>query len=379
MTKVLRGAAAGLALVTVVGCGGEGQGAPAAPAATPAGQMAGQATTAATPETRTFRDWMAVCDNGLDCVAFSGGDSGWLRIAMAAGPDATPSITAGVFLAEDGPDIVLDVDGARFTTSIGEDGQRRIAQDEAREALAALAAGQAVALDTGGDRIAISAAGVSASLLWIDERQGRLDTETALIRRGDRPASAVPAAPALPRVTPLAAVDQGNLAGAVNPSEQGGEAGLALPASLEALAEVRQCREETAHNEYLSRAILAGRLSADRELWGVPCGAGAYNATYLMFVSGPGGADPVKAELPTWNPAPRQEGDIAGEGLVNPIFDPAANTLEHFPRGRGLGDCGVIQRWAWTGTEGFVLTQERVMGECWGMTPDIWPTTWRTR
>jgi hypothetical protein len=77
---------------------------------------------------------------------------------------------------------------------------------------------------------------------------------------------------------------------------------------------------------------------------------------------------------------PRTEGDIGGEGpwLVNPIYDPARRTLTVFPRGRGLGDCGTITTWTWT-TGGFVLSEERSMGDCWGMTPDVWPTLWRTR
>ncbi|WP_420479822.1 DUF1176 domain-containing protein, partial [Brevundimonas sp. FT23028] len=268
----------------------------------------------------------------------------------------------------DGRDYALR-GGARDAANAG------AAADRARAILAALPASRALTLTSGKAQAALPTSGISAALLWIDERQGRLETTTALLRRGERPASAVPAAPPLPRVIPAAAISQRGFEGAANPLEDDSE-GLKLPVAIEGLQAVKDCRAEG--NAFLNKAILGARLDGQTILWGVPCGSGAYNATYVLYLSRPDGSNVRPAPLP--ERTPRSEGDIGGEGpwLVNPVYDAAHRTLTVFPRGRGLGDCGTITTWTWT-TGGFALSEERSMGDCWGMTPDVWPTLWRTR
>ena len=379
-----------LALMGLIACGEREAATSADPAATPdaAATSASQAAggPAVRPESRTFREWLGSCDNGNACVAYTGTDTGgWLMVRQAAGPGAVPEILAGLsaFAGEDTVEgVQLNIDGQVQSLSAGPEGTMSYAVPAGRvpAVLARLASARTIQVGMGETQTSLPTAGASAAFLWIDDRQGRLDTTSALLRRGARATSAVPAAPALPRVQAAASVDQGTLGGASNPGEQGDEAGIALPATLEALAEVRQCREDTAYNEYLQKAVLAGRLSADTELWGVPCGAGAYNAMYDFYLTGPNGANPRKAVFPNADgEAPvAQEGDITGDGLVNPVFDPRTNTVSHFPKARGIGDCGIDQTWAWTG-QAFVLTREASMGNCWGITSDLWPTTWRTR
>jgi hypothetical protein len=304
-------------------------------------------------------------------------------VRQSAGPDGAPQILAGLS--------AFSGDAAYGTVPLGIDDEQQtliaepgdvpahtVPGDQVRATLARLAAARSVSVGADEAETSLPIAGASAALLWIDEKQGRLDTTTALIRLGDRPASSVPSAPGLPRVLAAAAIDQGRFAEAGDPGEQGAEADLTLPSTIEALTEVKQCRADTAFNPYLQKAVLAARLSPATELWGVPCDAGAYNAIYDFYLTGPGGTSPRKAGFPGWEPREITKGDIAGDGLVNPVFDAAANTLSHFPRARGIGDCGTIQSWAWTG-EAFVLTGERSMGNCWGMPSTLWPTTWRTQ
>lgn len=374
-----------LTLLAVVGCNnGEAQSGRADVPAGPSADVEAAAGPAVRPETRSFREWYAACDNGNTCVAYTGTDSGgWLMVRQAAGPGSAPEVLVGGSpFPDEGTDgiLSLSLDGERQTLSAGssETGSQVVPDDAVRDTLRRLASARALAVGTGEADTALPTAGASAALLWIDERQGRLDTTTALIRRGDRPASTVPPAPLLPRVVPAAAIDQGEFARASDPGEQGAEADLTLPATIEALPEVKQCRADTAFNAWLQKAVLAARLTPDTELWGVPCDAGAYNAMYDFYLSGPGGANPRKAEFPGWEPRERMEGDIAGDGLVNPVFDARTSTLRHFPRARGIGDCGTIQSWAWTG-RAFVLTSESAMGNCWGMPASLWPTIWRTR
>ncbi|RZJ77033.1 MAG: DUF1176 domain-containing protein, partial [Brevundimonas sp.] len=243
-----------------------------------------------------------------------------------------------------------------------------------RTIVAALVAAGSVELTAGGDAEALPFAGASAAFLWIDERQGRLGTTTALIRRGDRPASNVPVAPALPRVAAAPAASQAGFEGAADPMNDEPRK-LVVPAAIEALGEVKACRAE--NNDVLNQAILGARLDASTILWGIPCGSGAYNATYVLYLARPDGSGVREAVLP--EQMRRTEGDIGGQDqwLVNPVYDARSQTLTVFPRGRGLGDCGTITTWTWT-ARGFALSAEKSMGDCWGMSPDVWPTTWRT-
>lgn len=349
---------------------GEAMAAPAASA---------QAAPVVHTEVREFRDWRAVCDNGNACVAWTGSnEGGWIRVGMEAGPDARPTVSASEgFDGADGPAAVrLKIDGREFAVRGGpaEAADADASESRARNILAALAAARSVSLVLDDRSIDLPTSGASAALLWIDERQGRLGTTTALLRRGDRPARAVPAAPALPVVRPAPPVAQGAFTGANSPMGEEPPASLRVPAPIEALAQVKTCREES--NEYLDKAVLAVLLDASTVLWGIPCGSGAYNATYVLYLARPDGAGVRLAPLPTREPESRD--DDGGLWLVNPVYDTEAQTLTVFPRGRGLGDCGTIQTWTWTAT-GFALTEERFMGDCQGMLPDYWPTTWRTR
>jgi hypothetical protein len=52
--------------------------------------------------------------------------------------------------------------------------------------------------------------------------------------------------------------------------------------------------------------------------------------------------------------------------------------LSSFHKGRGIGDCGAIWGWAWTGKT-FRLTAYATMPECRGISSDDWITLWRAR
>lgn len=376
-----------VAAVSLTACGRDEPASPSAPAPGAAAPTASEQAAAApvpaaaVPVMREFRDWRAACDNGNRCVAWGGSDNGWIRVAMDAGPDALPSVYIGSWAfgdADKAPETLkLKIDGREFAVRGGPQDAASVAANaqRARAVIAALPASRSLALASGNQTADLPSSGISAALLWIDERQGRLDTTTALLRRGARPASAVPAAPALPRAIPAPAVSQAGFEGASNPLEDEPR-GLKVPAAIEAREEVKTCRSE--NNEYLNAAVLAARLDGQTVLWGIPCGSGAYNATYVLYLARPDGSNVRKANLP--ERAPRTEGDLGGQEqwLVNPIYNAERRTLTVFPRGRGLGDCGTITTWTWT-TGGFTLSEERSMGDCWGMTSDVWPTLWRTQ
>ncbi|MBU1348126.1 MAG: DUF1176 domain-containing protein [Alphaproteobacteria bacterium] len=355
------GSLAAAMLLAACGNGGADD-AGAAKAATPSGgviQASGEAGD------RTFRDWYAVCDNANTCYAFGHATegTGWVRVSIPAGPDAHPSVVVGVWpQGEIVRPVSARVDGRTFAGTIVADDAAdefpiaTIAPADARRLIDAMTQGQAMAIVAGAETVPISLSGAAASMLWIDERQGRLDTTTALMRGGPRPASQVPAAPEIPRVVAAPSVSQAGY---------GDQEGQTLPASIEALPAAIACRAETAFNPDLQKVISSARLNANTVMWSVPCGAGAYNFANAYFTTDPQGANPRRVVFPTQG----EPEDL----LVNAAYDPATRVIDAFNKGRGLGDCGYAGRWTWTG-RGFAQKSSSGMSECWGVPSEYWPT-----
>lgn len=360
-----------LAATALTACGPADQTATAASASVQ--ERAGEATAPASAvrsQSRKFRDWLAVCDNTNDCVAFGPASegTGWVRVGSAPGPDGARSVVVGFWPSGgdglSGP-ITLSLDGRRHAAApvAGDHEPVGVAEIPVARAAAVasdMAAGRALTLTGGGETIAMSLSGAAAAMLWIDERQGRLETPAALVRKGTRSATAAPGPAQAPQVVAAPPIAQTGF----------GDTGQTLPRSLEALAAVKACRAETGDSG-LSDEVMSARLDASTELWAVPCFAGAYNIGHDWYLTGPGGTNPRAVSLPS------ATGE-SGAGTINGGYDPGSRTLSAFSKGRGIGDCGTASTWTWTGRS-FVLSAETAMTECWGVPADYWPTTWRTR
>ncbi|MDQ3126638.1 MAG: DUF1176 domain-containing protein [Pseudomonadota bacterium] len=344
----------------------------------PAASIPGQATagdpaapaSAARSESRKFRDWLAVCDNTNECVAVGPASegTGWVRVGSAPGPDGKRTVSVGFWPSSGegltGP-VTLILDGRRHVAApiSGDHDPLSTAEVRAADATAVatgLAAGQTLTLAAGGETLPMSLSGASAAMLWIDERQGRLDTPTALVRKGTRPASSVPGAAPAPQVVAAPPIAQTGF----------GDSGQTLPPALEAVDAVMACRAENANN-WIGKEVMSARLDASTELWAVPCMAGAYNIGHDWYLTGPGGRNPRAVSLAS------ASGETSAD-TINGGYDPGTRTLTAFSKGRGIGDCGTASTWTWTG-RAFVLSAETAMTECWGVPADFWPTTWRTR
>lgn len=344
----------------------------ASPAAAPAAADVAVETAATSPTARTsanppsvtreFRDWTATCDNTNHCVAFGSAheNMGFVLISLAPGAEARPVVHMGGWGLEDGQGAVHAViDGRRYAgenSKMDEEGDVIAFRNPSPQLVHDLGNGSFMALRRGDEQMKVSLGGAAAAFLWIDERQGRLNTPTALIRRGDRPAAEVPAAPAAPRVAVAAAVAQNGLV-----QDDLSPALLAHP-------KVKECLAETRRGERFEPNVEVSRLAADKLLWSVPCGEGAYNFSQAYFITPADGTSPRPVAFPT----------AAGseDTLVNSRYDPRTRTLFAFGKGRGLGDCGRMGVWAWTG-ERFALLDEKVMPSCTAIPQDLWPTTWR--
>jgi hypothetical protein len=325
-----------------------------------------------------FRDWTVGCDNikGCTAIGFPQEDqdgSGSIRVERAGGPDARPKIRLFLYAAEakNGPSLRLTADGAPIAGVAAEREARteenvegyaiEISPQEQKPFIAALRKSQALNLATtdGKSKVDISLAGAVAALRNVDDIQGRIGTQTALIEVGDKPASAVPDAPALPVIVPQIA-------------RGGFKVGPALAAKLRN----RIAKENPDDCDQLpdggSLSDETWPLNNSQTLVELACSLGAYNlqSDFWIVTSG----DVAKA-APASFEAP---GEKPGNRLFNVEFDRKTATLSFFYKGRGVGDCGDAGKYVWTG-KGFALLEYSAMGTCRGVSSDDWPVLWRAR
>lgn len=312
--------------------------------------LAAQAAAPQPADLRTFRDWTVGCDNGRACKAVAlvpeGGDrENYLLLAIER--DGVPGAQARLYyenpqrgdrLFVDGKLIALGGGATLFVDRALATALRNGARAELRNARGVRSA-------------SASLAGLSAAMLHIDETQRRLGTTTALIRTGPRIASAPP--PALPVIA-------------------GPPVTRRPPRTITVARATQLIGDGNARCDYAISKVepLAYRLDARTSLVMVahPCGNGAYNLFSSAFtIAENGRIAPARFE----NDGPPQEGDM---GLVNSEWDARTRRLTSYAKGRGLGDCGVTQNYAWDGTR-FRLVEQAEMGECRGSTDYI--TTWR--
>jgi hypothetical protein len=317
---------------------------------------------------RTFSDWAVTCDNARTCWVQTQARSGTGTISLRR--DAGAEAQLHIFLTlydgtfnsaafnETGFEAVFT--GGDFSNDFGP--RLTIAQDKTELFVAGL--DKATILSMPGEyEVVFSLAGSSAALRFIDEVQGRADTITALIAKGDKPASAVPAPLPLPIIaappTAVVLIDS-----------------PPVPALAEASA--ADCTEDP-ENRDASFAAEGYQLPDGREIWFMPCLNGPYNYVSTAYLktgdaivplpfSGPkegGPASDILTQL--WNPA------LNVEALDGPL------TLSTFGKSRGMGDCGTITEHVWTGTS-FALTRYLEMESCSGLWDAAdWPVRWQAK
>lgn len=324
---------------------------------------------AAARDEATVKDWWAACDNLRVCTAFGfpaeDGTGVALRIRRDAERAAAPRIDVIVDAeAGKGVDGRLDlaVDGltvARTADPTGEADDfrdRAVIDSDVGSLLAAARSGTRLDLKTG-DRVigSVSLSGFSAALRFIDDRQKRAGTVTALVASGPALADAVPTPPPLPVVRPARTTGQAGL-------------GSIPPASVEALVKPLDCADPAMTPEVPG----AQRLSPGVVMWTLPCWVGPYNLTSVLVLTDERGGHARLADLT--GVGPPEDRAMA----TNVEFDPDSQTLSAYSRGVGPGDCGIGETYVWTG-RAFALSSRSEMSACRGLSYDYWPDTYRTR
>lgn len=315
-----------------------------------------------------FEDWMVVCDNLNTCVAFvfpvDEAEQAWLRLERAGVADAPVRLTIVVSAEEEpgagGEAWALTVDGrpipglAALKPVQDDTGFWRadIPADQARAVALAARDGAVMGLTRRGRApIILPLSGGAATMIWIDEQQGRLGSPTALGRTTSVPAPIVP--PTRPRIAAGPAVSQTGL-----PTQ--------VPASV--MAAIGECEEQM---EPAIDPIIA-RLAPGLVLYAPVCSRGAYNALYSLVLADERGGGARVLQLPL----PEGFGRAAIGDPMNIDYNPETRMLTSFAKGRGLGDCGDETQWVWDG-KAFQVVVSRVMGDCRGVPFDDWPTLYQ--
>lgn len=299
-----------------------------------------------------FGDWAVGCDNGGTCQAGSlmpeEGDAPALTLSIERGPG--PDAPVALRLRSQATialPLTAQVDGEAVVRGGTQQDEAIALTGASALALAArLASGRTLTLiDAKGETVTtLPLTGASAALRWIDDRQGRVGTTGAIVARGTKPDTRP--APPLP---------------IVRAATIRGEAALLDPLLITRMREMAECDDDDLPD------VTTRTLDGPRTLAIVPCAEGAYNVLSALFVIERGAAVPVSFDTPV-------AGDSDGDLVYNATFDDGI--LDTFAKGRGLGDCGVVQRYAWDGTR-FRLIEQRVMDECRG-NPDF-IRTWTAR
>ncbi|MEQ6331832.1 DUF1176 domain-containing protein [Sphingobium sp. MK2] len=311
----------------------------------------------------TYKDWTIGCDNRNRCeaVALMPDGADWPEIPLMIGVarDAGADAAAEVWISREGRgavDVSFLVDGRKIATARARDGEAKVRGPQASALAIAMARGVTMEV-RGGNKIwgRPSLAGSGAALRYMDARQGRAGTMTALVATGPMGSMAVKPAPAAP-VIRRAIVPNGPA-----PAPLWREELVKLIAFTGCAGEMRSDQTPELH-----------RLSKTETLVLVPCGSGAYNVTSVpVIATGVPGRRTFR--FAPFDAAPGWLSDDKHPTLVNVGWAPEKSRLDSFAKGRGIGDCGGSEAYVWDGAR-FRLVEATSMGECRGVWH--WIPTW---
>jgi Protein of unknown function (DUF1176) len=328
------------------------------------------------PAYRSFKDWVVGCDNTRSCIAVGlqpeDSTGHFVQVEREGGGQARVRVRFAFFNEEltPGEPIVVTVDGTPVPgmassrpvhdrdEGIGPYSMILLDEGEVAPFLDAVRRGRRLRLaPASGEAAEVSLEGAVAALVFMDDAQGRVGTATALIRRGAKPESAVPAPPPPPRVRAFRV-------------PQGAEAD---PGLVQIIRERLLQEEPDACDppEPGRSEASTAPLGNDKMLVTILCTGGAYNFGYRHYIVEGGNAAGAK---PAVFPVPEEAQEE--RQLFNSSFEPKTGLLRFFSKYRGPGDCGRRGEYAWTG-ERFLPVTYHKMGECRGVPEPYWPALWR--
>ena len=320
---------------------------------------------------KRIRDISASCTNALSCdVSAYNAQSELYTVALRRGAaqDAPVRLVLGVreTLAP-GSEVAVEIDGTTVLRLPVADMSYRAAvyeylyRDEAGIAAFVAAARQGRTLRVsyrtrGLDTVsAFSLSGFVEGLKFMDEVQGRAGRADALSAGGA--GSVESGGPALRAIAAFS--------------------DLPLRLRIEFTNPVSGACAGLSEERFAALGGFEAQMDGDSRLLGLPCGpGGAYNQPYGLWERT--ATSVRRVPLPVMS----EDGPTTTDTAWNIAWDQEALELTGFFKGRGLGDCGGYDRWAWTArAEGgaFVLKESRAKTDCDGDSAggrENWPALW---
>ncbi len=226
-------------------------------------------------------------------------------------------------------------------------GEGRLSAVQAQALLKAVQSAQPVIWTADDAEWALSAAGASAVLLKMDDFQRRVDTPSALVRKGAKSSAGVLTMQPLPLVQiknyQRGIAKRWNADAA--PAQQ-------LAARLKKSAAKEDCWALHEGNYLPEDQIAIYPLNRQNVLVEAPCWRAAYNYGYGYWVMD-------KALLQT------------RQFVTSSASSFSEGQIFAAQKGRGIADCGSQDEWAWNGSR-FVKTYQAVQAQCKGFAGGAW-------
>ncbi|WP_455815662.1 DUF1176 domain-containing protein [Pseudomonas graminis] len=322
------------------------------------------------PVQKVFKNWQVTCNNLNDCEVRNNDEALRIILKRKAGADAQPSLhfqqwgdqkPEGIWLDGKPWHSSIEISPSKISDDYGAGGSDKLA--EIQQWVQASKNALTIALTPGSEAASLS--GLNAALLLVDDRQGRIGNQTALLKVGNNEPSMVPARPVpavfnfpAPKVVPLtneAALIDGAIAA---------NSKLLAKESCEPDKEARERSEAQPLNEKQALVL-------------INCGLGAYQSSSMLFISERN--DPQSSKQLTL-PLPGNDEDGKPRVMswfTEATYDPQTGELYYSGRGRGIADCGDNGGWKYDGKT-FHLTHYNNQQSCDGGEPGDWPSVWAT-
>jgi len=305
-----------------------------------------------------FDNWAVGCDNVLRCQAMtleppdaSDAETVMLEIVRTGGPAGEVTLRArGLDTLPSRLTLVVDGRNNAILTA-GEGGDPFVRGAEALSAVRAMTGAVTIELVTKKGEVLASpsTAGLSESLKFMDARQGRAGTRSALMEAGTQPDSSVPPAPPMPVVRQM-------------PSPDADTAPALTALELAAARKLAQCDASVAAAAVTELAP----LDSASALLLLPCEAGAYNVSMVPLIARNSATGERALSIARFDFAPGFTGDPGTPPLVvNALWDARRGILSSLAKGRGVGDCGASEDYVWDGAM-FRLIESHAMHVCRG-------------
>ena len=299
-----------------------------------------------------YKDWLVVCDNGNTCRAAgyseemsdtpaallftreAGGNAPMTgKIQLQGGPDDFPQ-GAVFYLSLNGRDL----------GDVPDDGP--LSDSQVQALILALPGKADIVISHGNTQWHVSDRGATAIFRKMDEVQGRLDSTTAVVVKGNKPASLVPQAPSIPVIHQAAVIDKEST------MVKAGQPDFDTYLQLLKTVQADNCDAPLTGMSDEVQFELA-HLTPEKSLLMASCWYAAYNFGAIGILIN--AQAPFQPEVIDTNLTYYQNGEVGYE-----------------MKGRGIGDCWSFVSWVFDG-EHFVKAEESDAGMCRGIAGGVGP------